>query len=284
MSENAEQVNKDFEDVIDSVLGGTPEGESHSPEQDNDVTDTLDAAGDVESAPDAGEKPADDSAKANVPDVTALQAEINNLNKRLHDTQSAMHKATEERSKLEKELNELKERKESEDDWFSEEDQAKSEQLEEDLKKSDEDIAQLDAEKNSINAKAAEAIWDAAAAKVIVEHPDFEEVVYGKLAPMMDESNTDPEAKRVRELYMALPDKSPASAYKFAKELEDRLLIDRDPDAYKQKLRSEIEREITGGSKDIVEGKDGLDLLNSADSGNYNPSEPSGNVLDFLPK
>lgn len=284
MSENAEQVNKEIEDVIGSVLGGEPEGKNHSPEHADGVTNDLETSGDVDGAPDAGEKPADDSAKGNIPDVEALQSEITNLNKRLHDTQNAMHKATEERSKLEKELNELKLRKEDEDDWFSEEDKAKSEQLEEDLKKSDENIAQLDAEKNSINAKAAEAIWDAAAAKVIAEHPDFEEVVYGKLAPLLDESNADPDAKRVRELYMSLPDKSPEAAYKFAKELEDRLLMDRDPEAYKQKLRSEIEREITGENRNIVEGKDGLDLLNSADSGNYNPSEPSGDVLDFLPK
>lgn len=282
MLENAEQVNKDFENVIDSVIGGAADEASHSHDTGNDISGSGDTDGKVETAPE-GSNGSDDSAQNNAPDVSAMQAEIANLQKRLHDTQSAMHKATEERSKYEKELNELKAKKEDEDDWFSEEDAEKSEQLESDLKKSDEQLSQLDAEKNSIENKAAEAIWDAAAAKVIAEHPDFEEVVYGKLAPLLDDENNDPEAKKTRELYMSLPDKSPASAYKFAKELEDRLLMQSDPEAYRQKVRSEIEREITGKDSNNVEGKDGLDLLNSADYVNI-VSSPSENVLDFLPK
>lgn len=282
MSENAEQLNKDFEDVIDSVLGGMPEEANHSPENKDDVANNPETDGEKENAPEASPE-ADDSAEKKEPDVAAMQAEINNLNKRLHDTQSAMHKATEERSRLEKELNDLKAKKEDEDDWFSEEDKRKTEELEENLKKSDNEINQLNEEKTSIETKAAEAIWDAAAAKVIEEHPDFEEVVYNKLAPLLDESDTSLKAQKVRELYAELSDKSPASAYKFAKELEDRLLMNSDPEAYKQKLRSEIEREITGRDSNIVEGKDGLDLLNSADYGNYTPPS-SGDVLDFLPR
>lgn len=283
MLENAEQVNKEFEDVIDSVIGGSASDEaSHSHDAESDISDPGDTDGKIETAPEGLKEP-DDSAKSNTPDVSAMQAEIANLQKRLHDTQSAMHKATKERSMYEKELNELKAKKEDEDDWFSEEDKEKSEQLESDLKKSDEQLSQLDAEKNSIENKAAEAIWDAAAAKVIAEHPDFEEVVYGKLAPLLDNDNNDPEAKTTRELYKALPDKSPASAYKFAKELEDRLLMHKDPEAYRQKIRSEIEREITGKDSNNVEGKDGLDLLNSADYANI-VSSASENVLDFLPK
>lgn len=282
MLENAEQVNKDFEDVIDSVIGGAADEASHSHDTGNDISGSCDTDGKNETAPDDS-KGSDDSAKKDTPDVSAMQAEIANLQKRLHDTQSAMHKATEERSRYEKELNELKAKKEDEDDWFSEEDQEKSEQLESDLKKSDEQISQLDAEKNSIENKAAEAIWDAAAAKVIAEHPDFEEVVYGKLAPLLDENNNDPEAQKTKELYAALSDKSPASAYKFAKELEDRLLMQNDPEAYKQKVRSEIEREYSGKESTVVEGKEGLDLLNSADYDN-SISSISENVLDFLPK
>lgn len=280
MSENAEQVNKEIDDVINGVLGGDSEEKSHSRGEDENITGNLGTDGTENEAPEA--EKADDSAKKEVPDVNAMQAEIANLNKRLHDTQSAMHRATEERSKLEKELNELKSKREDEDDWFSEEDKEKSEQLEGDLKKSDEELSRLDAERTSIEVKAAEAIWDAAAAKVIAEHPDFEEVVYGKLAPLIDENNDSQEAKRVRELY-AKTDKSPAAAYKFAKELEERLLMDSDPEAYKQKIRSEIEREYYGDVQHI-EGKEGLDLLNSADGVDYNSSVPAGDVLDFLPK
>lgn len=283
MSENAEQVNKEIDDVINNVLGGAQEEVPHSREVEDNITVDLGTDGTENNAPEDGNKtPSDDSAKKEVPDDNAMKAEIETLKKRLHDTQSAMHRATEERSKLEKELNELKRKREDEDDWFSEEDKDRSEQLEGDLQKSDEELSRLDAEKTSIEVKAAEAIWDAAAAKVIAEHPDFEELVYGKLAPLIDESNTDPEAKRVRELY-AKTDKSPATAYKFAKELEERLLIDSDPEAYKQKVRSEIEREYYGDVQHI-EGKEGLDLLNSADGVDYNSSVSSGDVLDFLPK
>ena len=280
MLENAEQVNKEVEDVVNSVLGGAQEDASHSRGEDEDITGRL---GTGDNAPETEDKKTvDDSAKKEEPDVNKMQAEIENLSKRLHDTQSAMHRATEERSKLEKELNDLKNKQADEDDWFSEEDKEKSEQLEGDLKKSEEELSRLDAEKTSIEVKAAEAIWDAAAAKVIADHPDFEEVVYGKLAPLIDENNDTPEAKRVRELY-AKTDRSPASAYKFAKELEDRLLIDSDPEAYKQKIRSEIEREYRGEESQNIEGKDGLDLINSADGVDYNTA-PSGDVLDFLPK
>lgn len=280
MSENAEHENNEINDVIESVFGG--DEKSHSQETVNNENDGIVTDGNNDNAPEASKK-ADDSAEKEVPDVDALKAEIQNLNKRLHDTQSAMHNATEERSRLKRELEELKSKKDDEDDWFSEEDKAKSESLEDDLKKSDNEISQLGKEEASIKEKAAEAIWDAAAANVIAEHPDFEEVVYGKLAPLIDENSTDPKAKTVRELYLALPDKSPAAAYKFAKELDDRVLMHNDIEAYKQKVRSEIEREISGGNN-TVEGKEGLDLLNSADSANYDYSNTSMDVLDFLPK
>jgi chromosome segregation ATPase len=281
MSENAEQLNNVIDDVIESVIGGSHEDANHSQNNADDTSNPLVPDGTENNAPET--EKVEDSAEKKYPDLKAMQEEIANLSKRLHDTQSAMHRATEERSKLEKELNALKSKEVDEDDWFSEEDKERSEQLEGDLKKSDEELSKLEGEKTSIEVKAAEAIWDAAAAKVIAEHPDFEEVVYGKLAPMIDENNTAPEAKRVRELYMSMSDRSPAAAYKFAKELEDRLLMDSDPEAYKQKVRSEVEREYRGENLNI-EGKEGLDLLNSADGAYYNSVTPTGDVLDFLPK
>lgn len=277
MSENAEIVNQELESVIDDVMGGKEETLDHSPDVvEEETPETFDD--NAVSAP--SEK--DDSAEKSSSEIAALQVEIQNLNKRLHDTQSAMHKATEARANAEKELAALKNKQEDEDDWFSAEDEEKSKQLTADLQESQAEIDRLENDQKDIEQKAAEAIWDAAVAKVKADHPDFEEVVYGKLAPMLDESNPSPDAKKVRELYYALPDKSPASAYKFAVELEDRLLMNEDPEAYRKKIRSEVEREVLEENKNI-EGKEGLDLLNSADSVSDVSTMP-GDILDFLPK
>ena len=65
-----------------------------------------------------------------------------------------------------------------------------------------------------------------------------------------------------------LKDKSPLSAYRFAKRVLEALEIQRDPEAYKEKLRKEIEKEQNNPEDDgdtVPTGKEGLDMLPSAD-------------------
>lgn len=279
------------EDVsfVDTVLGG--EEESHSPETE-DVKDEQPAAdgqiddGDSplpDDAEELGFSDSDDSSEEqkagdgtqepgqqpDKPEVnqdnTALKQEIEGLKKRLHDTQSAMHKATGERAALQKELAELKAKKENEDDWFSEDDQDRVKELEQEIKKSDEEIARCDAQAKDIEQKNAEAQWDAAAAPVIAQHPDFEKVLYDEFTPLLDPKTGSPQ---IRAEWDKLKDKSPLSAYNFAKKVLELLEIQRDPEAYKAKLRKQIETEKNNSDDDgdsVPTGKEGLDMLPSAD-------------------
>ena len=279
------------EDVsfVDSVLGG--EEESHSPETEDGKDEHAEADGQIddgdsplpEDAEELGFSDSDDSnedqkaadggkepeSKPDKPqadqDNTALKQEIEGLKKRLHDTQSAMHRATSERASLQKELAELKAKKENEDDWFSEDDQGRVEKLEQEIRKSDEEIARCDAQAKEIEQKNAEAQWDAAAAPVIAEHPDFEQVLYDEFTPLLDPKTGNPQ---IRAEWDKLRDKSPLSAYKFAKKVLEVLEIQRDPEAYKEKLRKQIEKEQNDPDDSIdtvPTGKEGLDMLPSAD-------------------
>lgn len=277
--ENAER-NAEETSFVDSALGGdddgaaAPESGSHSP---------ADEEHDLEDAADAGDQPipeddelddgfADDDSNGegaqNAPeapevDVSRLKQEIEGLQKRLHDTQAAMHKATGERARLQKELQELKTKQDNEEDWFSEDDRERTEQLEQDLKRSDEEIARVQAEEQEITGKKAVAEWDAAAAPVIRKHPDFEKVVYGDLVPLLDPKTGDP---TIRAQWESLPDKSPAATYEFAKKALEIREFQRDPQAYKKRLRKEFKTH--GGSDrrdDAPVGKEGLDMTPSAD-------------------
>ena len=278
------------EDVsfVDSVLGG--EEESHSPETtekdehaaaDGQIDDgdsplpedaeelgfsDSDDSNEEQNADDGKKEPEQQQDKPEVnQDNTALKQEIEGLKKRLHDTQSAMHKATSERAALQKELAELKAKKENEDDWFSEDDQDRVEKLEKEIKKSDEEIARCDAQTKEIEQKNAEAQWDAAAAPVIAQHPDFEKVLYDDFAPLLDPKTGNPQ---IRAEWDKLKDKSPLSAYNFAKKVLDVLDFQRDPEAYKEKLRKQLESKPNNPGADgnaVPTGKEGLDMLPSAD-------------------
>ena len=275
----AEEVN-----FLDAVLGG--EVESHSPEAEEGKGTEAEAP---EEAEDAGDRPIpegaeesgfsepDDSIEGKEPvkepekapdkteaDTTALKEEIEGLKKRLHDTQAAMHKATGERSALQKELAELKAKKESEDDWFSEDDKDREEKLEKELKATDEELARQSEQAAELERKNAEAQWDAAAAPVIAKHPDFEKVMYDEFAPLLDAKNGNPQ---VRAGWAELKDKSPQSAYEYAKKVLEALEIQRDPEAYKAKVRKEIENERMnpGAEERVPVGKAGLDMVQSAD-------------------
>ena len=284
--QKAEQLNgeQDTESFIDEVLGG--EEKSQSPEKDEPInpevkSDPQDDEGNSP-IPDDETDPfsSDDSIKEKheeAPDAAALKQEIEGLKKRLHDTQSAMHKATGERSTLQKELDELKAKQKSEDDWFSEDDKQKVEKLESDLKKSDEEVNRINSQGQDIAKQAAEKEWDAAAAPVIAKNPDFEKVVYDDLVALLDASNGN---AQVRADWQNLKDKSPSAVYAFAKRSLEVLEFQRDPEAYKEKLRkqSNVNFNPDSDSNSSPIGKEGLDMLPSADV----PIEKSSGRVSFV--
>lgn len=276
---------EETESFVDELLGG--EKESHSPgaEEATNLTDEPDVKDDDGDSPipDDDEEifPSDDSIKEKreeVPDDSALKQEVEVLKKRLHDTQSAMHKAMGERSKLQKELDELKAKQQDEDDWFSEDDKHKVEQLEADLKKSEEEVNQITSQGQYIARQAAEKEWDAAAAPVIAKNPDFEKVVYDDLVALLDASTGN---AQVRAEWENLKDKSPAAVYTFAKRSLEVLEFQRDPEAYKEKLRKQLSQGYHNSSafdNASPVGKEGLDMLPSADI----PIEKSSGRVSFV--
>ncbi len=258
--------NKDYsipDDESDS-FGDDVDGEDSGAKDDNFVE-----PGDK--AP-AGEKvPEKDSAE--------LKQEVEKLQKRLHDTQAAMHKATTDRAALKKELDELKAKKENEDDWFSEDDSDREKALEADLKKADDEIARQQAEQDDLKKQEAASVWDAAAAPVIKEHPDFEKVMYEQFAPLLDAKTGNQQV--IRE-WNELKDKSPASAYAFAKQQLDIIEFQRDPKAYKEKLlKSNHNNNSEYAFDDTPRGKEGFDMLNSEDVGSA-PPERIGSFVDAV--
>ena len=271
---------------VDSTFGGTAEEQpDHSREETtnsqeppttvredgNDPIPEDDGNAESDDSIGAGEKEQDpgrmvpgNSEKQEPDETSRLKQEVENLRKRLKDTQSAMHKATGERAALAKELAELR-AKEDDDDWFGEDDKKRVKELEDGLKESDEQIRKLNETLAEDARKDAEAVWDEAAAKVKAQYPDFDDVVYEKFAPLLHEKTGN---AQVRAAWERETDKSPANAYKFAKKVLDIIEFQRDPDAYKARLRKEIETEKRKPETEIVSeptGKDGLDMLNSAD-------------------
>lgn len=263
--------------------------QAENPEDNSDSFDDDGFDAEEDDSSDDGDKSdaeskTDDKSRQNAPetaeiDSAKLKQEIENLQKRLHDTQAAMHKATTDRAALKKELDELKAKKENEDDWFSETDSEREKTLEDSLKKADEDIARQQAEQDELKKEEAAKVWDEAAAPVIKEHPDFEKVMYGELVPLLDSKTGN---QYVIAEWGKLQDKSPASAYAFAKKMLDFMEFQRDPQAYKAKLLKSNKHNDTFGD-DVGEpsGKDGLDMLNSADVGSA-PPERIGSFVDAV--
>jgi chromosome segregation ATPase len=296
--------------AVDFALGGEPETETHSPEAETAELETGTPASAAPEAPeaeaeifdptadddspfadDSAEPAADDEKPAEQPEAEpeaenkkpssdpdgetlALQEEISKLNKRLHDTQQAMHKANEERAKLKKELEGLKSpaapANEDEDDWFDAEtsDDPRIKEIEDKIEKLDAEENSLTEEQSDIEQKAAIAIWDIAAAEVRKEHPDFDDLVYEKFAPLLDKDSGNPQ---IAALWAQQKDKSPANAYRFARSIEDYLLMTSDPEGYRTKIRKELEEENkkeapakTSPPKQVT-GKDALDMVNSAE-------------------
>jgi len=267
------------ESFVDAVLGDRKDGASapdtgHSPAPETEPAASApenDGDQPIPDDTDAGIR-SDDSIEEHKPpreeppsvDQAALKQEIEGLKKRLHDTQAAMHKATGERAALQKELDALKAKKDNEDDWFSEEESGRVAELEHRIQKSDAEIARVQEEERDLGQKQAVAQWDADAAPVIKAHPDFEKVVYDDLVPLLDPKTGN---ATVREQWEALQDKSPAATYAFAKKMLDILDFQRDPQAYRERLRKEIQNNSHGTDAfdDAPVGKAGLDMLPSAD-------------------
>lgn len=285
---------------VDSLLGGE---ESHSPETDKEIVPGNAPDSDAgRNAPEAfGEdeegfasEEAADSAKekeselkpVEIPvteDAARLKQEVETLNKRLHDTQKAMHEATGERARLAKELEELKARRADDDNWFSDEDKDRLERLESEVSASEEKIGEIRNQSEELRQKQAEAIWDEAAKPVMAKHPDFEEVVYGTLAPMLDPQSGD---APIRAMWEKEKDKSPSNAYAFAKKVIELQKMQSDPEAYKEQIRREAEEELKqkteqrGGSAPI--GKAGLDLYPSAVGAPVSGDDTGGSFVDTV--
>lgn len=294
----SEELNKEFDEMLDDVMGGILDVEDHSPDAEDSEEKSLEA----EEAPDADEtfepygeeeEPADDSAEEDgkkeeapgtpektdsvpeqeAPDPdeekTALQKEIDNYKKRLHDTQNAMHRANEEKAELQKELDELKKQKTSgendDENWFKDEDgvDEKSADLESKIEAIEDKQEQFQREQ-AFNQ------WKMEADKFASTHEDFNDLVYEKLEPLLNEVTGDP---AVLANYMKWQDKSPAGAYEFAKRyfgIEEKLHAKSGVPVQEEK---EVKPEI-----DPTKGKAGLDRLNSAEFAE--PKRVHSNMID----
>lgn len=286
-----EDVGKDFEEMLDDVMGGS---ESHSPETEEAAENSLkadDAPEEKEVFEPYGEDEnsfSDDSAqeqeqpeeKTDAPEKTdsapvkeevvpdaekiALQEKVTNYETRLRDTQRAMHKANEERAKLQKELDALKKKNmddesSGDDNWFADDtDVEKDKNAELESK-----IEALEKQQEDFRQEQAVARWKKEAAAVEEKFPDYEELVYKKLEPLLDQESGDP---AVLAAYMKWHDKTPAGAYEFARR-------------YFAVERAETPATETAKPvPDPTKGKAGLDRLNSADFADAPPR--AGNMID----
>ena len=279
----------EIESFFDELEGGeetshSPEAEEKAPEESN--ADELIPEEDDEFSEDSvdsetgaeesqGKEESEDpekNAKETAPvksgleeENARLKGELEGLRKRFHDTQSAMHKATGERSKLQKELDELKAKRENSDDWFSEEDAGREKELESALKKNAEETERVAAQAEELAKEEREAAWDAAVSEVKKTHPDFEQIVYDGLVPLLDEQTGNPQ---VRKAWLEMQDKSPLATYQFARRVKEIFDFQRDPEGYRDRLRKEIENEMRTRNTSEFEsptGKAGLDMVQSMD-------------------
>jgi DNA repair exonuclease SbcCD ATPase subunit len=289
MSENAETPNVQPDiSVVDMIM----DGDSHSPlvMENETVPEKLGVSDGQEEVKAPEAEKTDDSAKTEQQtakqeaDLNAAKQQINNLSKRLHDTQSAFHRANEERARLEKELQSLKQKESNDDDWFSEDDKNRMNKLDSELQANKEQLEQIEKSHAETQQQAALAQWELEAVEASKQHPDFDHVVYEQFGPLLDENTGD---AAVRAMWMSQDDKSPAAAYKFAKTVIAMREMQNDPDAYRAKVRAEIEAEnqskINPAESEKVTGKEGLDLINSADA-NLITETDTGNesAVDFI--
>lgn len=311
MSNEAEQVNAETQeaDFLGQLLDGGGEAD-HSqaeiPEEAAVARTASDDPGDQPIPDDDGDdspfgddsidkpkvEPAKESASehaktealpAAAAEVERLRQENATLSKRLHDTQRAYHQVSGTRAALAKELETLKRKKDGDDDWFSEEDKERAGQIEAEIKTADGQLEAFDADVREIERKSAEALWDQAAAPVRSEHPDFDHVVYEVFAPLLDPASGN---AVIKAEWAKEKDKSPAAAYRFASKLIEAAEIQRDPAAYRERLRRELQAETQNkqpekpASPAVPLGKKGLDMIPAATG----PSAaPAGDVSrDFL--
>ncbi len=293
----SEEVNKEFDEMLEDVMGGEPEKANHSPDapegaeksleaEENaapEVKETFEPYGEEEysfaddSAQDEGEAKNKEGApektdsapekKEPAPDAEkiALQTQITNYEKRLHDTQSAMHKANEERARLQKELDELRKSKaapeeneeDGEEDWFKDSGNGKEGTAELESK-----IKAVEEKQEQYRQEQALHQWQLEAEKVAAEHEDFNSLVYEKLEPLLDEENGDP---AVLAAYSRWKDKTPAGAYEFAK----KMFAVETPAVKEEKAENTV---------DPTKGKAGLDRINSAEFAEEKRSH--GNMID----
>lgn len=290
-----EEANKEFDEMLNDVMGGATESD-HSPEQstatDNSLAtedapeekETFIPYGDEEdnsfsddSAEQEAEKKEDAPAEADSaqekesppPDAekVALQEKVTNYEKRLQDTQRAMHKANEERAKLQKELDALKQQKAEkgdDDNWFAEDkkNDSKTEELES-------KINALEEKQKSIQQEQALNKWLEEADDVAKKHPDFNELVFEKLEPLLDETTGDP---AVLAAYTKWQDKTPSGAYEFARRYF------RAEQAPAEKAGDSNNKTKAEQHKDPTTGKAGLDRINSAEFAE--PKRQHGNLID----
>lgn len=260
----SEEASNEFEELVESMMGG----EDHSPEADTGTEKTLEentAAPEAEaddSALDEGSGGADDAPEKDSAsdkqeaepdaDIVALRAEIANYEKRLHDTQKAMHQAKAEKADLQKQLDAFKTDTsgKGDDDWFASDGEKETAGLRAEIK-------DLNEKQKNLEQDMARERWMSEAERESAKHDDFEDVVFKKLEPLLDETSGDP---RIRALYMQEPDKSPAGAYKFAKKLPMLFSV-----LDGKGLESPGRNENLKPAPDPTKGKAGLDRINSAD-------------------
>lgn len=300
----SEEVNKEFDEAIEDVLGGTSVEEDHSPAPEDGAKESLEAnenavpdtpdetfepygdeeyAVDSDSAQDEGVEEKSEGTpdktdsvpeeKETAPDAgkDASQNEITNYKKRLHDAQAAMHKANEERAKLQKELDELKKKSEPAEETEDSDggdnwfaDEKPDNKSAEDLESK---IKAVEEKQEEFQREQAIQNWNKEAEAFAKEHEDFNTLVYEKLEPLLDEESGDP---AVLAAYTRWGDKSPAGAYEFAKKffgIEEKL--SGSPQKQEQEAKASI---------DPTKGKAGLDRMNSADFSE--PKRHSDNMID----
>lgn len=283
----SETTNSELEAMVDDLMGGeakepdhSPEAESvtdRTPEQIAPETDEIFSPEKEETAvsdsakKDGTEKTASTPEKDSVPEEKtdpdreklALQQEINNYKKRLHDTQKAMHEANTAKAELQKELDSLKQKKSNADDndnWFSEEgSDGAIGKIEKELAEVKQQSADLKKQQQQYREEMLRQQWLKEADDLAKEHSDFEKLVYEQLEPLVNEETGDP---IVRALYMQQEDRSPAGAYAFAKKYfaAKAKISGAEPEATPGENKTD-----NAGKISSVGGKAGLDRMNSAE-------------------
>jgi chromosome segregation ATPase len=225
--------------------------------------------------------------EAQAPQRTAedYEQEIAKLNKRLHDTQKAYHERSEKASSLEKRIAELENKKsdtnEEDDNWFSEDDKKEVASLKQELSEIKKENEAFGEQQQEIQQQANLAAWHQAAASVREKHADFDELVYDKLEPMLDEEKGDP---RIRALYLQQMDKTPEGAYKFAKNLSLLLELLDNPEGFEARVANNATKKenATPEPPRTVQGKEALRNLPSADYAEENTFRTDSLVDKFF--